>query len=248
MVNKEEFCLTPFQGKGRKSRPPTREDRALEAVSSQLEWKVIKKNTEELDFKIRSYRAEKKHVVYFPRKTRSPFYKISLLHEFIHALHCETLHPSFTANRYKGFLPSGYHYEIQNYFNVGGDWFVAGHVVRLCEEQALLQMQHDYELIRGRFKESLPDAWHLTAGLISAQAVKWLDCQPLPGKKVAGITEILLAQSPERPTLEKLHILLKGMLDVFRKFTVELVDENGCKFWRYKHLVPCRGFTGSYRL
>lgn len=233
---KKELRASPVLVKGKRGYPPSLEDRALKAVASRLEWKVIRRNTEEFDFKVQSCRNKREHIVYFPRSIGSPFYKINLLHEFIHAFHCETLHPAFTANRYKGFLPLGFHYEIQNYFNAGGDWFVAGQVVRLCEEKALRQMEHDYNAIGSRFGETMPDGWHLIAGLISAQAMKWLNYKPIPGEKTRRIAEVLLAQSPGKPTLDKLHALLKGMFHVFKKFTVELVEENGNKFWRYKRL------------
>lgn len=214
----------------------SQEDRALKYVRSQLLWKVTKKNSEERGFRIRSCRTKKEHVIFFPKKSYSPFYKLDLLHEFIHALHCETLHPALSMNAYKWFLPLGMGCEIQNYFNAVGDWFVAGHLAKLCQEKMLQQIDWEYNAVKSATKESMSDKQHLIAGLVSAQAVKWLQYSPMPGAKINKVAEVLLASAPEEVGLENFHILLKGLCRAFNKFTVELVEDNGQKLWHYKRL------------
>ncbi|MBI5186344.1 MAG: hypothetical protein HZA01_11535 [Nitrospinae bacterium] len=212
------------------------EDRALQHIRSQIQWKIIRKNSGERGFGIRSCREKKEHVIFFPRRSCSPFYKLDLLHEFIHALHCETLPPAFSSNIHKWFLPFGLSYEIKNYFNAAGDWFVAGRMAELCREKMLEQIDCEYNSVKNGFKESMTDKQYLIAGLVSAQAAKWLQYKPISGGKVEKIVAALLSAAPEEAALENFYVLLKGICGAFNKFTVEMVEENGLKLWHYRRL------------
>ncbi len=220
------------------------EKEAISRVNSQLEWEVDRLFYDKEEFKIRSNGSKKLHKIYIPTNNTIPFYYLDLLHEYIHALHYEALHPSLLDNGYQGILPTGANTEIKEYFNAAMDWFATGQLTKLCNQKTLQQMEFDYRNIGKVFCPAKTVREHLIVGLVSAQSVRWLKQGPLPGEKIEQVVDAFHRVNPENPTMEKLYLLVSVLFNVFKDYKLKLVKNNGQNSWKIeKNNIPIAHYS-----
>lgn len=132
-------------------------------------------------FEVYWNKEKKGYVIYCPSDTSLSFYKLDLLHEYVH-IHqsCRIAVGGIKNPRIRtGDHSVSFHlyanndHPVQTYRRVASDWFVDGEIAMRCKKDLSDQITYCFEKVTNDFSSDYSDCQYLKAGLIFAEGRKW---------------------------------------------------------------------------
>jgi len=208
--------------------------KAIKKLRASLKWRVLWNYGSDSTFHIVSDQFAKEHIIYIPSgSSDNPLRLIEYLHELCHAKLAETVHPQFSAQLFKRGTPDEHIEQMAMACRVASDWFADELLYSLAPEELKAEVAEHLELIARALSQSFAGQPFLvySAGLIIAQAIRYLGQKVEARGDLAHIVDALLATDPARPTIQALENLLNGLLGTYCGYQVRLVDDGGVEVW-----------------
>ena len=206
-------------------------DQAIHDIRARLAWPVREETGESPEFQIVSYPERREHVISWPRPDApaGPPRQIEMLHELVHALLAEQVHHEFSGHLFKRGTSDDDIRIVSWACRAAADWFVDGQLMSLVPEEEKAEIEEHFGLVARVFTSGRAphgDVFFLlSAGLMIAQAVKFLGTKVETGGSLAGVVQAFLEIPPEHPTIESLLSLMNRLLAVYCNRRVRLVQD-----------------------
>lgn len=208
----------------------------INKIRTGLTWSVRDEQANQGAFQIMSDPRRQEHIIYWPApdSPAGPPREIEYLHELVHALLCEQVHYQFSGHYFARETPDSEIQIVGWACRAAADWFVDDALMRLVPDQEKAEIQEHLDLICEVFREGppKPDIFLLiTAGLMIAQATKYLGAQVPTGGQVTQIVDAFLSSPPENPSVQALERLINSLLAVYSDRHVRLVKDGELEVW-----------------
>ena len=209
--------------------------KAIKKLRTSLKWRVLEKCTSDSTFHISSNYCKKEHEIYIPSGSHQAgsLRPIEYLHELCHAKLAETVHPQFSAQFFKRGTPDEQIRQMTIACRIASDWFADELLYSLAPEELKAEVAEHLELIARALSQSFAGQPFLvfSAGLIIAQAIRYLGQKVEARGDLAHIVDALLATDPAKPSIQTLEDLLNRLLETYCGYQVRLVDDGGVEAW-----------------
>jgi hypothetical protein len=208
--------------------------KAIKKLRSSLKWQVLDKYGSDSTFHIVSDPFKEEHAIYIPSSSQAnPLRPIEYLHELCHAKLAETVHPQFSAHTFKRGTPNEQIRQMAIVCRVVSDWFADELLFSLVPEEFKAEVQEHFDLIVRALSQSPAGEPFLvfSAGLIIAQAIRYLGQKVEARGDLGCIVDALLATDPAKPSIQTLEDLLNRLLETYCGYQVRLVDDGGVEVW-----------------
>jgi len=208
--------------------------KAIKKLRSSLKWRVLEKCSSDSTFHILSDHLRKEHVIYIPSGSQAdPLRPTEYLHELCHAKLAETVHPQFSAQNFKRGTPDEQIRQMAIACRVANDWFADELFYSLVPEDFKAEVAEHFDLITKALSQSPTGEPFLvfSAGLIIAQAIRYLDQKVEARGDLGRIVDALLGTDPAKPSIQVLEDLLNRLLGTYCGYQVRLVDDGGVEVW-----------------
>ena len=209
--------------------------KAIKKLRTSLKWRVLEKCTSDSTFHISSNHCKKEHVIYIPSGSHQAgsLRPIEYLHELCHAKLAETVHPQFSSQAFKRGTPDEQIRQMAIACRVASDWFADEPLFSLVPEEFKAEVREHFDLIVKTLSQSPAEEPFLvfSAGLIIAQAIRYLGQKVEARGDLGRIVDALLGTDPAKPTIQTLEDLLNRLLETYCGYQVRLVDDSGVEVW-----------------
>ena len=211
----------------------TNPERAIKKLRKKLKWSVRHETSSTGDLHIASDPGRREHVIYWPGPDSriGPPRPIEHLHELYHAWLAENVHHQFSAQRFKPGTPDEVVALMVPVCRAASDWFVDELLCSLMPQEFRAEVREHLDYIL-----SLPrtnSAFLLfSAGLIIAQAKRYLNLEVQVAGDLPRIVETFLAVEPSPPTVGKLAELVNRLLIGYANWQVRLVHDGILEVWQ----------------
>ncbi len=209
--------------------------KAISEIRSQLSWDI--KEEEKGDFfSIDSNPISKVHSISWPSKD-SQFGEptdIEVLHELVHALFVEKIHPLFSDSHFKRGTPEHWAQAVGCACYFATDWFVDHRIFELVPEEKKEEIRMKFEFLCESIKEKPPSGdlfSFISTGLLIAQAIKYLGMRIQTSGKLKEVVDAFLSTDPSDPTIERLEQIVNKIIKVYSPLCVRLVKEGEFEVW-----------------
>lgn len=211
-------------------------EKIIRDVRARLTWSVREEAGTSGEFQVVSSPRQKEHVIYWPAPGSSsgPPRKIELLHEHLHALLAEQVHHQFSGQYFARRTPIEFINTVTWPCRAACDWFVDSQLIALAPDQEKAEIEESFGIICQAFQKGTPpnDVFFLlSAGLIIAQAVKYLGVEVQTGGQLKQVVDDFLSTPPEQPSVQALEGLINRLLMAFTSLQVRLVKDKGLEVW-----------------
>jgi len=208
--------------------------KAIKKLRSSLKWRVLEKCSSDSTLHILSDHLRKEHVIYIPSGNQAdPLRPTEYLHELCHAKLAETVHLQFSAQNFKRGTPDEQIRQMAIACRVASDWFADELLYSLVPEDFKAEVAEHFDLITKVLSQSPPGEPFLvfSAGLIIAQAIRYLDQKVEARGDLGRVVDALLGTDPAKPSIQTLEDLLNRLLKTYSGYQVRLVDDGGVEVW-----------------
>ena len=207
----------------------------IKKTRHQLKWRVEFSSTREPTLLITSDHWKKLHTISIPDK--NDIRDIEILHEYGHALLCETANQMLSTHYFAGDPGSEAVKQITPAARATNDWFVDAWLISIAPAEEKSEILEHYGMICQLPDEYLNNPEMLTAGaLMVAQAMKF--CSKKHHKKMQVPTllrkpvKIFLSINPANPTIPNVQNLLNQLLSCYCDLQVRAVKGRDVWCWK----------------
>jgi len=208
--------------------------KAIKKLRSSLKWRVLEKHGSDSTFHVLSDPVKKEHLIYIPSGSQAdPLRPTEYLHELCHAKLAETVHPQFSAQNFKRGTPDEQIRQMALACRIANDWFADELFYSLAPDAFKAEVREHFDLvIRALSGSATGDPFLLfSAGLIIAQAIRYLGQKVEARGDLGRVVDALLAIDPAMPSIQALETLLNRILQTYCSYQVRLVDDDGVEVW-----------------
>jgi hypothetical protein len=208
--------------------------KAIKRLRSSLKWQVLDKYGSDATFHVVSDPFKEEHTIYIPSGSQAnPLRPIEYLHELCHAKLAETVHPQFSSHVFKRGTPDEQIRQMAIACRVASDWFADELLYSLVPEDFKAEVAEHFDLITKAMSQSPAGEPFLvfSAGLIIAQAIRYLGQKVEARGDLGRIVDVLLGTDPAKPSSQTLEDLLNRLLETYCGYQVRLVDDGGMEVW-----------------
>lgn len=209
---------------------------AVRDIRARLSWPVREEAGTSAEFQVVSSPHRREHTIYWPApdSPAGPPREIELLHELVHALLAEQVHHQFSGQYFARQTPENHIRAVAWACRAACDWFVDDQLVKLVPDQERSEIEEHFDLICQVFQAGPPQGdlfFLLSAGLMIAQAVKYLEVQVQTGGQLKQVVDAFLSTPPEEPFVQALEGLVNKLLAAYTDLRVRLVNDGGWEVW-----------------
>jgi hypothetical protein len=202
---------------------------------------VWEKTGTSAEFQVVSSPHRREHTIFWPASDSpaGPPREIELLHELVHALLCEQVHHQFSGHYFKRGTPETQIQIVAWACRAAADWFVDARLMKLAPDWERAEIQEHFGIVCRVVQAGPPQGdlfFLLSAGLMIAQAVKYLGIQVRTAGQLAQVVNAFLSTPPEKPSVRALEELINKLLTVYTGLRVRLVNDGGLEVWE---VVTC---------
>lgn len=202
-------------------------------MQRKLRWKIREDSSSGGAFHIVSYPHRQEHVIYWPGPgaRAGPPRAIEHLHELCHAWLAENVHHQFSAQYFRRGTPDEIVRALVPLCQAASDWFADEMLFSLEPEAFRGEVKEHLEYVRAMPAQTDSAFVLFSAGLILAQAKRYLGLDIQTAGDLADVVEGFLAVEPSSPTVEKLADLVNRLLRKFTGWRVHLINDGGLEVW-----------------